>query len=258
MNKPFARPANKGIRLDPHKVQMLSDTQLHARIRMLEPVLQGVHAANVEERFAFRAAVTDIGNGDITDYARALKGLKNEVRRRDRERGQLRSIPWTPFVRAVVDREQFFTPEADERFATLGAKSMPPMTGEQMRQVYLDGHDRSQVYLNSRYQVSVESSLVSDGEGGAIEMVHLSIKRLDQQPVRDWRDMQKIKNELVGPECEGIELFPAESRCVDTANQYHIWCVRSNTFRWEVGWNVPALKMDEGEANGVGQRALEE
>ena len=40
---------------------------------------------------------------------------------------------------------------------------------------------------------------------------------------RDWRDYQRIKNELCGTDCEGIEIFPQESRLVDTANQFHLW-----------------------------------
>jgi hypothetical protein len=39
----------------------------------------------------------------------------------------------------------------------------------------------------------------------------------------DWRDLQAIKNQLCGDEAEAIQLFPAESRVVDTANQYHLW-----------------------------------
>lgn len=54
-------------------------------------------------------------------------------------------------------------------------------------------------------------------------MMHLSIKRQDREPVTDWRHKQEIKNMLVGPEFEAVELFPAESRVVDTANQYHLW-----------------------------------
>ena len=36
--------------------------------------------------------------------------------------------------------------------------------------------------------------------------------------------MQKIKNAICGKEWEGIEIYPAESRLVDTANQYHMFC----------------------------------
>lgn len=52
---------------------------------------------------------------------------------------------------------------------------------------------------------------------------HLSIKRHDRMAARDWRHMMQIKNEVVGPEREAVELFPAESRLVDTANEYHLW-----------------------------------
>lgn len=53
--------------------------------------------------------------------------------------------------------------------------------------------------------------------------VHLNIRRVDGGPVlRDWRHFQQIKNELLGDECEAIEMYPAESRKVDTSNKYHL------------------------------------
>lgn len=73
---------------------------------------------------------------------------------------------------------------------------------------------------NSRYQVIVRR-LPDSYDFGAI--FHLSIKRNDKLPIREWRDLQRIKNEVIGPEAEAIEVFPAESRKVDTANQYHLW-----------------------------------
>jgi hypothetical protein len=51
----------------------------------------------------------------------------------------------------------------------------------------------------------------------------LAIVRVDRQPVDDWRDKQRIKNELCGPQREAIELYPAESRLVDTNNQAHLY-----------------------------------
>ncbi len=74
------------------------------------------------------------------------------------------------------------------------------------------------IWVNSRYQVYMRRF----GEPPNV-LVHLSIKRRDKREIRDWRDFQRIKNELVGPEAEAIEIFPAESRLVDTANQYHLW-----------------------------------
>jgi hypothetical protein len=53
--------------------------------------------------------------------------------------------------------------------------------------------------------------------------VHLSIKRYDRRPIRNWRHFQQIKNEICGDESEGVELYPSESRLADNANQYHLW-----------------------------------
>jgi hypothetical protein len=55
------------------------------------------------------------------------------------------------------------------------------------------------------------------------EMTELSIRRNDRKPIMDWRDMQWIKNQLLGPEIEAVQIFPAESRLMDTANQYYLW-----------------------------------
>lgn len=78
------------------------------------------------------------------------------------------------------------------------------------------------LFVNSIYQVSVwfEKSEVFG------EMAHLSIKTHDKQPRHDWREMQRIKNEICGEETEAVELYPAESRVVDTANQYHLFVFR--------------------------------
>ena len=64
-------------------------------------------------------------------------------------------------------------------------------------------------------------------------MIHLSIKNVDRGTRHDWRDFQRIKNQLCGPEWEAMEIFPAESRLIDMANQYHLWCF---PFQIGVGW----------------------
>jgi len=55
-------------------------------------------------------------------------------------------------------------------------------------------------------------------------LVPLAIMRLDGQAIHDWRELQRIKNEIVGDEIEAVELYPAESRLLDTANWYWLWC----------------------------------
>lgn len=75
------------------------------------------------------------------------------------------------------------------------------------------------IYVNSRYQVSV----FDHPETQLGHVVCLCIKSNENDAYHDWRDFQRIKNELIGPEKEAIEIYPAESRLVDTANQYHLW-----------------------------------
>lgn len=87
-----------------------------------------------------------------------------------------------------------------------------------------------QWYGNSRYSVAVRSL------GGKPEILHLSIHCHDRCTRHDWRDLQRIKNELVGEEYEAVELYPAKSRTVDTSNQYHLWVVLDADFRWPFGW----------------------
>jgi hypothetical protein len=58
--------------------------------------------------------------------------------------------------------------------------------------------------------------------------LHLSIKRWNRQPVRDWRHLQSIKNEVAGPFREALEIFPDERRLVDGANQHHLWVLPVN------------------------------
>lgn len=87
------------------------------------------------------------------------------------------------------------------------------------------------VYANDQYQVVVRECACPWGD-----MLHLSIKRLDREPVHDWRDLQEIKNQLVGEEHEGIELYPAESRRVDSSNQYHIWVLKEKGLFFPFGF----------------------
>lgn len=103
----------------------------------------------------------------------------------------------------------------------------------------------AELWVNSLYQVAVRRQ--PGGPWGP--MVHLSIRRLDRGPVREWRDLQRIKCDLVGPESEGVELFPAESRLIDTANQYHLWVF--TTFRFPFGSRDGRLVGDSPTGNAV-------
>lgn len=102
------------------------------------------------------------------------------------------------------------------------------MTMEAAKKMY---HEEAGLpcWRNDLYVVTVR-----EVEGG---YTHLSIRRDDRAPCRDWRHFQQIKNQLCGPEREGLELYPAESRVVDGANQYHLWVLPSG-MRIPCGYNV--------------------
>lgn len=89
---------------------------------------------------------------------------------------------------------------------------------------------RARVFVNSRYQVNVRPVNTPrdkvTGQRVHPPFYHLSIKRHDKAPVRSYRDLQRIKNELIGVEAEGVELYPRESRMVDTSNQYHMYVLQ--------------------------------
>jgi hypothetical protein len=59
---------------------------------------------------------------------------------------------------------------------------------------------------------------------GTVNGVVLGIHCPDGEPRHDWREFQRIKNDIVGPEWEAVELYPAESRLLDPSNYYMLWC----------------------------------
>jgi len=84
-----------------------------------------------------------------------------------------------------------------------------------------------QVFINNVYRVQLRREL---------PFVQLTIARLDGKPCKEWRHFQQIKNELVGPEFEAVELYPAESRLVDMDNEYHLWVNADPKFRFQMGY----------------------
>ena len=94
-----------------------------------------------------------------------------------------------------------------------------------------------EIWINDLYQVNIHRNTPNQTFGAGVVVDHLSIKRRDKQPIHDWRDLQTIKNLLCGPEREAIEVYPAESRLVDTANQYHLWVIPTGEVVG-VGWHV--------------------
>lgn len=116
---------------------------------------------------------------------------------------------------------------------------------------------KAECVINDTYQVLIKKQYNHDTPEPELQLIWLSIKRLDKQPIHDWRHLQQIKNELVGPEAEAIELYPAESRLVDTANQYHLWVIPDITLRFPFGFGERIVCDDAPEAAGHKQRKFE-
>ncbi len=102
------------------------------------------------------------------------------------------------------------------------------------------------LFRNDVYQVTLSAPhFMPPGLGGVTGLPgfrHLAIVRLDQQPIHSWADFQAIKNELIGPEYEAIEIYPAESRLVDMGHQYHSWVFVDPNFRLPIGWTERMVK----------------
>jgi hypothetical protein len=118
---------------------------------------------------------------------------------------------------------------------------------------YRRGLEEVRIAKSSKYQVAVSEDCPN---GFGVPMVHLSIKRLDREPIRDWRELQQIKNAIVGEEAEAIEIYPADSRLVDAANQYHLWCFRPG-FKIPVGFDTRLVGSHEQSISGSKQRRFE-
>lgn len=140
------------------------------------------------------------------------------------------SQEWTDFQKSHYHEEQL-----DTLRKNLEDQGMP----EEKIEMHLQRLEEEDVYLNNRYQVVLEEMQPKE-EANFPPMIHLSIKRRDKrqiEPDSHWRDLQRIKNELVGREYEAVEIYPAESRKVDTSNQYHLWVVADRGFQFPWGFN---------------------
>ena len=85
-------------------------------------------------------------------------------------------------------------------------------------------------------------------------VVRLSIQNVDKSAKHDWRDFQEIKNTLVGPENEAVELYPAESRKNDLGNAFHIFALTDPTARFRLG--SPERRVSNTPPEGYEQRPL--
>jgi hypothetical protein len=152
---------------------------------------------------------------------------------------------WTPFVR---DELQPLTPERRAALINDVMRVDPLMTMEAAAAL-VDDLRNDAVFVNSRYQVNVRKYRAP---AGFPDIGHLSIKRLDKGIVgrEGYRDFMRIKDEIVGPEYEAVQIFPARFDEIDTANQYHLWVFLDPSYRLPFGWHGRRIVSSEQPVGG--------
>ena len=104
-------------------------------------------------------------------------------------------------------------------------------------------------YANELYQATVDYSKwdAKSREG----YIYISLKNHKRTTNVSWQHKQWIKNDICGEEMEAMELFPAESRLVNTANQYHLWVLDKIPF----GFNKRIVS--SADVMGRGKQTIE-
>ena len=75
-------------------------------------------------------------------------------------------------------------------------------------------------------------------------MLHILIQRRGQGKIGStrFRIFQDIKNQIVGENCEAVEIYPAEDRLRDMADTYHLWGFADPNFRLPFGMQTRGVK----------------
>lgn len=78
----------------------------------------------------------------------------------------------------------------------------------------------TRAFRNTRYTVMVyDNTPVTTGTA-----ICALIQKHDDTPILNhWSEIQKIKNEVFGPEVTAVEYYPAESKLENHHNIYWIW-----------------------------------
>tara|TARA_E500000081_G_scaffold104897_1_gene106288 strand:+ start:80 stop:628 length:549 start_codon:yes stop_codon:yes gene_type:complete len=123
---------------------------------------------------------------------------------------------------------------------------------------------KDDIRVNDTYQVAIDWDSEENGALSPMKeckVIHLSIKRLDKNPIMDYRDLMTIKDKLVGEEYEALMLYPSRSREHDMANQYHLWIpterVSGKPMGIPFGWSCGRRVFNESKF-GATQRLFKE
>jgi hypothetical protein len=116
------------------------------------------------------------------------------------------------------------------------SKPHPPIDGEleaaarlwgisvyEARRVWDNQSKRCTFWEDDTYQVRVKPVKF---QGPATHQI--IIRRKDLGVVENhWQEFMRIKDAVLGPEWEAVELYPSSYRRYDTSNTYHLWATLS-------------------------------
>ena len=158
--------------------------------------------------------------------------------------------------KAAVGRwKRIRNPVVDERAVSKAADQLKAVNARERIAWILDYHARmlqagAQFWSSPEYLVAiVDAGAVWPPEHAARspELWWLRIYRHDGKRIRHhWSELQRIKNELVGPEHQGVEFYPPESLLQDGENSYHLWVFKSADARLPFGLPWPRSSGADG------------
>jgi len=120
----------------------------------------------------------------------------------------------------------------------------PPMTEFKLADDRLVANSRR--YINNLYVATVYEA--QPAPGFPCKVIHISISRVDRSNRICWRHKQIIKNKLIGPKHEAVELYPSRDRVVDGANQFHLWVLADSKLSFPFGYTTDREVMTQEEA----------
>ncbi len=142
-----------------------------------------------------------------------------------------------------IIEEVAWSPMAPAERLPLSEKNKAILLANGGNQALIDELDYAEIWKNELYTVTV----TRHADGWVTE---LSIRRNDRRAAHDWRHFQRIKSEIAGPQIEAVEMYPAENRLMDTANQYYVFCLPPGT-QFPFGYTGARNLADSDDMDGT-------
>ena len=159
--------------------------------------------------------------------------------------GKLRLVTHLPTQERLEEQAKQMMHDFPESYARLTFQDVKI----RLMREYIQETWQNDIYIILVYRNEAADDMVHDPEYKG-KCTWLSIRRRDRRPVNNWQDMQTIKNRLCGTECDAIQIFPKESKMVNTSNQYHL-IVMPEEVNIPFGWQARFVKKENRNSTTV-------